>query len=85
MTLETELKPKRGLTDPAVDAARAAFEKGGGPRDQIDAARAIHGNPRRHGRIGYQPHEGRREREKRLKRLQKNAVVSLIMPDGDAP
>lgn len=47
-----------------VDAARRVFENGGSPREQLDAARKVSSQS-----LGYLPHQGKRERERRLRRM----------------
>jgi hypothetical protein len=55
----------RGVNDLAVGAARSAYEAGGSPRAQLDAARGAAGK-----KIGYMPHAGSREAARNLRRLQ---------------
>ena len=49
----------------AKEAAKKVFEAGGSPRAQLDAARKASFS----GRLGYRPHDGAKERAKRLARM----------------
>ena len=61
----TKLKPGRGVSASAAEAARTVAAAGGSPRAQIDAARAVAPDKR----LGYLPHCGAKERAKNLRRL----------------
>lgn len=61
----TQLAATKNVRETAKAAADAAFQAGGSPRAQIDAARAAVGNDK----LGYMPHQGMRERQRRLKRM----------------
>lgn len=62
---ETRLIAK-GINSNAAQAAAQVADAGGSPRAQIDAARAMSWT-----RLQYLPHEGKRERERRLARTEK--------------
>lgn len=63
-------------TDKVAGAAQAAADrvhgKGGSPRAQIDAARKASGQ-----KLNYMPHQGLKERQRRLKRLAAGGDVPL--------
>lgn len=64
--LDQLARPSVGET--AIDAARKVADAGGSPRPQIDAARQATGK-----KLSYIPHQGQKERLKRLARMEKAA------------
>lgn len=62
---ETRLIAK-GINSNAAKAAAMVADAGGSPKAQIDAARALS-----EARLQYLPHEGKRERARRLARMEK--------------
>jgi hypothetical protein len=63
---ETRLVPKTGVAGAAAQAAAAVADAGGSPRAQLDAARAATLQ-----KLVYAPHQGKRQRERELRRLEK--------------
>jgi hypothetical protein len=64
----TRLSARSRGVNPLADAiATRVADEGGSPRAQIDAARTATGQ-----RLNYSPHQGLRERERRLARQAKN-------------
>lgn len=57
------------VSDLAVRAAREAFDRGGSPRAQLDAARQASRQ-----KLTYRPHNGSREMARRLARMEQNAT-----------
>lgn len=66
--MNVELKPAKSVAPHISRAAHRAYENGGSPRAQIDAAREAAGRP-----IVYMPHQGAREIARNLRRLEKAA------------
>lgn len=67
---ETRLVPSTSLAQSsAARAAAAIADAGGSPRAQIDAARAND-----HRRITYIPHQGKKERMRRMARMSQQKV-----------
>lgn len=61
---ETRLKHNGKISHAAQRAMALVADLGGSAREQADVAREVEGIP-----LVYLPHEGKRERERRLKRL----------------
>ena len=65
------LVPSTSLAQtPQAKAAAAVADAGGSPRQQIDAARAVHKQQGRKGSILYTSHQGKRQRERALARME---------------
>ena len=87
---ETRLVPSCGVqpTGAPAQAAAAVADLGGSPRAQIEAARIEQRkiNPRI--RIGYVSHQGKRQRERALRRLAQSGGIggsSHDLPATDVP
>ena len=61
----------RGVAGVEVAAAEVAYQRGGGPREQIDATRKAGGR-----RLTYLPHQGSREAARRRRHIEKSQGAS---------
>lgn len=64
---------RRGVDRRSAVAAAAAEAEGKSPREQLDAAKAA---SRQRG-LGYAPHQGARERARRLRRINSVKVAEI--------